>query len=104
MNDLSKLIMDTAKANADSMRAGLEHGAAERERLTKRVRALEVVVSSIYDTAAYCKLEARRMFWLREHWVGLARLHDGLESCYIAFARSANTCAVRAMKEARKYT
>ena len=51
MNDLSQMIMDTAKAHADSMRAGLAHGAAERERLQAKVLRLEATVREIMDEA-----------------------------------------------------
>lgn len=55
------------------------------------------------NTSLYCATQARRLIGLREHWVRLARTRDGLESCYISFARNANRCAVNALKEARKY-
>lgn len=56
------------------------------------------------NTPLYCYNQAWKLFRLRAHWLRLARQRDGLQSCYVSFARNANHCAVNALKQARKYT
>lgn len=58
----------------------------------------------VESTTLFCAKHARGHFERRDYWLRLARLRDGLESCYVEFARSANKCAVKAMREARKYS